>query len=99
MRSLSTHAGSSRIILQAFSTPLSKMGKRIHPLYPVVRIAYKFEKKFGRPAALADLKELQVRIMKHTLCMIDRPVFMWMLIMSTILILFLEHICRPSRPL
>ena len=60
----SSHACMALCILayssQAMSTPLSKMGKRVHPLYPIVRIAYMFEKKHGRPAVLGDLKELQV---------------------------------------
>ena len=38
------------------------MGKRIHPLYPVVRVAYEFEKKNGKPAGPGDLQELQVMV-------------------------------------
>ena len=49
------------IRMQALSTSLSKLNKRTHPLYPVLRVAYLFEKQHGRQAGAEDVGALQVR--------------------------------------
>ena len=47
--------------MQALSTSLSKLNKRTHPLYPVLRVTYLFEKQHGRQAGAEDVGALQVR--------------------------------------
>lgn len=51
----------SPLLVQAMSTPLSKLGRRVPPMYAVAKAIYAFEKQHGRTPGAEDVQALQVR--------------------------------------